>query len=153
MAKQGKNTNYLDVHPKPCRNFQSKGTCRFKGGCAYQHVQQEQGENIFLVQILASHFKEVLELRQEVNDLKVTLENIQNQMITTNSNSDAGDKETRNKTESSTTEAESTKVQYKCDVCEYQSEKEITLNKHKNTKHLNLNKKKRNISVSTQEKS
>jgi hypothetical protein len=63
-------------------------------------------------------------------------------MITTNNNSDAGDKETRNNAESSTTEAESTNIQYKCDVCEYQSEKEITLNNPKNTKHLNLRKTK-----------
>ena len=74
-------------------------------------------------------------------------------MITTNSISHTGDKETRNKAEPSTTKAESTKVKYKCDVYEYQSEKEITLNKHKNTKHLNLKKNNMDISVSTLEKS
>ena len=82
----------------------------------------------------------------------MTLGNIQNQMITTNSNSDAGYKETRNKAESSTTEAESTKVEYRCDTCEYQSKKEITLKQHKNTKHFNFKKNNMNISVSTQEK-
>ena len=141
-------TNLLDCkdencgkrHPKVCRNYQKQGTCFFKEECAYQqHVQKSQGEHLFLVQILASHFKEVGVLKQELNDLKLKVEVMETKMSTVSKNvhADEDTKETEEETmkESKKPEEEASKIQPQCDVCEYQCEKEITLKRHKNTKH------------------
>ena len=35
-------------------------------------------------------------------------------------------------------------MKHKCDLCKYECEKEITLRKHKTTKHMNMNHKENN---------
>ena len=63
-------------------------------------VQKPNGENLLLVQILASHFKEVGDLKQELSELKLKVEKIENK-IKTQSES-VSDVEKGNKTDKDT---------------------------------------------------
>ena len=141
-------------HPRVCKNYKIQGKCRFKEDCAYQDVQKAHEENLLVVQILASHFKEVAELKQELNELTIKVYEMENQINTQNIYVNAV--EVCNETDKTTTKESHTnqekilKIQQQCDVCKFQCENEITLKKHKNTKHPNMGQK---ISVSTQRKS
>ena len=74
--------NCTKRHPKACRYIQTIGNCRFKEGCVYTHVQQSNEDNLLLVQTLAAHFKEVVELKEELSELKLIMEKMQIQINT-----------------------------------------------------------------------
>ena len=135
--------NCTKRHPKICRNFQVKGNCRFKEGCAYTHVQHTNEENLLLVQTLATYFKHVHELKEELSETKLIVEKLQIQMNTLNKivqdKKETQQTETENINESMTVEVDGPKKKHQCDVCDYECEKEITLKKHKNTKHIDAN--------------
>ena len=50
--------------------------------------------------------------------------------------------ETENINESMTVEVDGPKKKHQCDVCNYECEKKINLEKHKNTKHIDVNNRK-----------
>ena len=137
--------NCTKRHPKSCRNIQTMGNCRFKEGCAYTHVQQSNEDNLLLVQTLATHFKEVIELKEELSEMKLIVEKMQIQINTLCKivQDDGEIKQTKKDKINESTEVEDDLPlkKHQCDVCGYLCEKEITLKKHKNTKHVNVNHK------------
>ena len=59
-------------HPKVCKHFDTKGKCRYKEGCAYQHVEKVNIEKLFEIvsQVTITNLKEIGDLKEEVQELK-----------------------------------------------------------------------------------
>ena len=131
-------------HPKVCRNFNNNGTCRHKDQCAYKHIQHEKQTelNEQIKQGLLKHENDIKVLTEEVNKLRnlfqyMALElskNVQKEVtvIETNENT-----VTNKETETEPCKDTSYHI-FKCEECDYNCEKKITLNKHYNTKHMEL---------------
>ena len=66
-------------HPKLCRTFSKEESCPYGNGCAYKHKQQtKQNENI--QKVIVANNKEVNDLKDEVNQLKVLISQMANQI-------------------------------------------------------------------------
>ena len=62
-------------HPKVCKHFEANGKCRHKEECAYQHVEKNNNDKLYelVAQVILTHIKETVDLKQEVHELKTKL--------------------------------------------------------------------------------
>ena len=154
-------------HPKICRNFIKDGECGHGNKCAYMRTEKikqldaQQKLNEILAMALATQIKEIADMRNEMIELKIKVQHLENYNQTKHVKEytkDAEDvqlnKETKEETikESNKSQEKIPIFQLQCDMCKYQCEKEMTLNKHKNTKHP-CGTKTQNHSDATDEKS
>ena len=151
-------------HPRKCRYFLKFGYCKFGDNCAYSHMvdknakvdqlekemeklKHEKNEKVAKVE---KQEKEISELKEEVNNVKQLMKEevsvLKDELKTVKemmskmyrlfkSNKE---KENENENESVTESCESRKAgqeTFKCEQCEYETKKRITLKKHMNTKH------------------
>ena len=130
-------------HPQNCRNFSKSGKCRFQGGCAYLHEKKENKQELLNEQVkslMMKHEKDIQNLTEEVNMLKSLIQNMTLEMVK-NIMNEVERKEKEKPKDGTDTEASLPKPVFKCEKCEYASDKEITLKKHMNTRHIIENKK------------
>ena len=125
-------------HPKICRYFSENTLCRFKEGCAYTHKEKENIQTKVIGQItscIMKHEKDITTLNEEIIMLKNLVENMALQLMQHFSKKvESNEKE---KTEDiETIKSAPLEHVFKCEKCEYTAEKEITLKKHINTKHI-----------------
>jgi hypothetical protein len=110
-------------HPKVCRNFTEDKKCRYKEKCAYLHIEKVNNQNKVneaMTLLVLKHEKDIAALTEEVNTLKTLVESMALQFSSEEENMKFASSETK----------------YECKVCNFKSEKQITLNKHMNTKHV-----------------
>ena len=86
------------------------------------------------------HEKDIQNLTEEVNMLKSLVQNMTLEMVK-NIMNEVQRKEKEKPKDGTDTEASLPKPVFECEKCEYTSDKEITLNKHMNTRHILENKK------------
>ena len=130
-------------HPQTCRNFSKNGKCRFQGSCAYLHEKNENSQELLNEQfksLMMKHENDIQNLTDEVNRLKSLVQNMTLEMVK-NIMNEVERKEKEIPKDGTETEASLQKPAFKCEKCEYTSDKEITLNKHMNTRHIIENKK------------
>ena len=154
-------------HPKICRNFMKDGSCRHDNKCAYLHTEKikqsdaQQKLNEILAMALATQIKEMSEMRNKMIELEIKVQHLENYVQTNHIKEKTkevdnvpSNRETREETikESNKSQEEIPIFKLQCDLCNYQCEKEMTLNKHKNTKHP-CETKIQNHSDATDEKS
>ena len=102
---------------------------------------------------IANHEKEIAAIKDEVNQLKGIICQMQNQIILLNQNLDSTNKINTNKNVENVDSVKAAEVEkdisevvnasanipanikFKCDMCNSRFKKKITLEKHKNTKH------------------
>ena len=129
-------------HPKLCRGFSKYKTCRHEENCAYMHREDPNPQSKIIeamTMLLMKHEKDIVNLVEEVKALKLSNEKITAEV------SQKGDKytktmeKTKSKKDLEKDEALEAEEMFKCEKCNYRCRKEITLNKHMNTKHVNKN--------------
>ena len=124
---------------------------------AKQGILIEQIKNVVM-----KHENNIKTLTQEVNMLKALVQNMTLEMVKTimqevqnkekeesidntiNMSVTIEDTEENKKEECNNIEVTKNKMLFQCDECEFECEKQITLNKHKNTKHTKVNSTKDN---------
>ena len=143
-------------HPKACRYFEKNSRCKFDD-CAYSHVKEGNTLKIEILEnqvtALKHEIEEIKKICQEKLDHVAERLQIIEQKHSKQSEEDstldetppevANEKEknisivvetdTRNETKVNGAESEPEKL--KCNKCNFISNKKITMNKHKNTKH------------------
>ena len=128
--------------------------------CTKKKIKQSDAQQK-LNEILATQIKEMAEIRNKIIELKIKVQHLENYNQTNHvkekkieADNVQSKKETREETikESNKSQEEIPIFQRQCDLCKYQCEKEMTLNKHKNTKHT-YGTKIQNHSDATDEKS
>ena len=126
-----RNNKCFKRHPKECKNFNIDGKCRLKERCAYQHVKQLSNNDIYELvgKVLARNIKEIADLTQEVNELKTKVDILEKNIEIDNSLKQDTDKQPND------IEKDDAKNIFQCDECDYKCKKQLTLSKHKNTKH------------------
>ena len=146
-------------HPKVCKRYSLEKYCKFGTDCAYLHMidtslqvhnqlktfeLKESSNELKIkeledkVEILKSQILQLGILTQDLGDQvgKLTGDIIPNKKVTENSKNVTENKEKNiNKLEVPE------RLKFRCSQCEFTSKKEITLKKHKNTKHVNSNMK------------
>ena len=149
-------------HPRLCKYFRESGTCKFGEGCSYIHkddtskneineIKEELNnlnEEIMIiketVKSLSSVKKEAQMMIQVISDMKEDIMNIKDenlnivqQIVALEKEISKGSIEDLNSDQekSFTDSTEKEDMQIKCQECEFQCEREITTNKHTNTKH------------------
>ena len=128
-------------HPKICRNFTKDRKCRHRDNCAYLHIEnvnQQTKLNEHMTLLMLKHERDISALIEEVNSLKSLVQSMSIQLDVTKEkeviSEDFADKD-NDKVQEGPEKVSSSEPEYKCDLCNFKSEKLITLNKHKNTKH------------------
>ena len=155
-------------HPKTCRNFSQKGECRHNEKCAYSHKQQENVQlkfNEIMLFLISRNQQDIVALKEEVKNMQNLVENMvdynKNKEQNVESSKDVENKEkdtNLDQTKSNHVDVKDTEEDYgeksndlhvnktqtvfKCEECQFECEKQITLNKHRNTKHTQDNSKK-----------
>ena len=79
--------------------------------------------------VLSRNIKEIADLTQEVNELKTKADILENNIEDDNSSKQDTDKQPND------IEKDDAKNIFQCDECDYKCKKQLTLSKHKNTKH------------------
>ena len=79
--------------------------------------------------VLAKNIKEIADLTQEVNELKTKVDILEKNLEVNNSSKQGAAKQPND------IEKDDAKNIFQCDECDYKCEKQLTLSKHKNTKH------------------
>ena len=131
-------------HPKICRNF-NYGNCRHKEQCAYQHPQHDKQTSLNeqITQGLLKHESDIKALTEEVNLLRNLIQylaiGLMNSVQKEVTVSEGTEKE--NSTNKELAEALLPEPNLKCEKCDFTCDKVITLNKHKNTKHMEEKKR------------
>lgn len=137
-------------HPKKCKRFEENGKCFYKDDCAYLHREGAMNQDKLMEMIglcMVKHETEIKILNEEVKHLKDVIQNMtektfsfeKNEQSTNFKSVTVNQKEMeRNKDSHGEKENDSVKTDFlvKCDLCSYQCEKQITLKKHMNTKHM-----------------
>ena len=160
-----KNNKCIKRHPQICRYYDKNEKCRFKEGCAYIHEKKGAKQDILNEQIknvVMKHENDIKTLSQEVNMLKALVQNMTLEMVkalmqevqnkekdecidnTMSMSVTIEDTEENKKEECDDIEVTKNKMLFQCDECEFECEEQITLNKHKNTKHTKVNSQKDN---------
>ena len=119
-------------HPKVCKNFKHQGYCRHKDQCSYRHIEHINVEKLkdILLQIHAKNLEESNHLRVEINKLKDKVDKLEEYINTQSTNT-----EKVIESEKDTATVDNYEKWYNCSMCDYRVKKEITLQKHINTKH------------------
>ena len=132
-------------HPKICRHFSRDGSCRHHNRCAYMHTEKikesdaQQKLNEILAMALTTQIKELAEMRNEMIELKLKVQHLENNNQIKDVNKVNNEQKNTLK-EADNVQLNQVKEIYQCDKCEYKCEKNITLIKHKNTKHTGKDK-------------
>jgi hypothetical protein len=128
-------------HPKLCRSYSKYKTCRHKEKCAYLHREDTNPQSTIIeaiTMLLMKHEQDIKYLVEEVKALRLSLRKAEEA-------SQQGDKDvkalekTKFKKDLEKDEASEAEEMFKCEKCSYRCRKEITLNKHMNTKHVDKN--------------
>lgn len=136
--------NCCKRHPKICRNFKTYGDCRHKEKCAYQHKQNYKQTmlNEQITQGLLKHEADIKALTEEVTLLRNLIQylalGLTNTVQKENKVSETAEQE--NCTNNKEAEALLPEPILHCGKCSFTCDKVITLNKHKNTKHMEQKK-------------
>jgi uncharacterized C2H2 Zn-finger protein len=113
----------LKRHPKVCKLHDLYKSRRFGSDCSYLHTKsKKESENDERLEYLENCLKDMTEkvkgLEEELSEIKANINSAENKAKEVSSQ----DKEI---------------IKYlKCDICEYKTNREVTLKKHKNTKHV-----------------
>ena len=118
---------------KICKNYTQNTKCRFNNTCAYQNKEnennQEKATDYFKLAIL-KYERDICELNDEVKDMKNIIHTMTLGLVKcTQKHVTIVETEVQKKSEQI--------IQF--DQCNYACGKDITLNKHINTKHINTN--------------
>jgi hypothetical protein len=147
-------------HPKECRKFIINGKCKFNQECSYKHSEKhvltyQNKVNEAVANVTMKHEKDVNDLKEEVNELKLALKLMEDQIKNMEfkfqsiiQNSETAQEveiiedvdlqknvtpEPINKVGKDMDNRESEGLI--CDICSNKFKTEKTLNKHTNTKH------------------
>ena len=141
-------------HPRVCKRFSLEKFCKFGSDCAYLHlvdtgvqvqkhlstVDQKESHNELKIQILEEEVKTLKAQIGQLATLYTDLSDKFDEITKYNSKEMVIEKPSTDKLEE-IPEAKTNKklnvkkLKFKCDKCECTFKKEITLIKHKNTKH------------------
>ena len=121
--------NCRERHPKECKYYTRNSDCKWKEECVYKHKKSESKIKIDMLET------KVEELEDELKQMKNNLSEIMVKMLLDeekeynykNSQQDGDSKEY--------CVSEVEKENFNCNQCKFRCNKEVTLNKHKNTKH------------------
>ena len=120
-------------HPKVCKRLALEKFCKFGDECAYSHRIDKSDEA--QKQLSARNEFEIKLLKDEVKDLKLEIKKLTaltHDLCQKPEEISDGEKYT----EESAIQKVPVRSKFKCDMCECSFKKEITLRKHKNTKHI-----------------
>ena len=144
-------------HPKQCRTFSQYSKCHFTN-CAYLHSTDPNTKKLDRLEQELSDLKEtVFNLSSRCEELKLQLQKVNFDDVKQHENEDIEHlketvkkllKQSKAKNEKhmckksevrKKTKCKKVKIvkMYECKQCDYKCEKEITLKKHRNTKHIN----------------
>ena len=93
--------------------------------------------NEILAYALATQIKEGADMRNEIIELKIKVQNLENSNQAKHINEENNEQKNTSE-EADDVQLKKTKKLHQCDMCEYTSENNITLIKHKNTKHTQV---------------
>ena len=109
-------------HPKVCKLYELENSCRFGSACSYLHLSSNKlSETNQRLQYLENCLKD---MTSKIESLEGELEKVKANHIS----------EGKRVKEIPSKEKEIRNI-FKCDICEYETENQVTLKKHKNTKH------------------
>ena len=135
-----RNKKCQERHPQICKYFDKDKKCRHKEKCAYFHREEtdaQQKLNEILAYALATQIKEVADMRNEIIELKIKVQNLENSNQAKHINKENNEQKNTSE-EADDVQLKKTRKLHQCDMCEYTSENNITLIKHKNTKHTQV---------------
>ena len=144
-----KDEKFTKRHPNICKNFTEDKNCRHKDRCAYLHTEKVNYQTTINEQVtllILKHEKDIAQLTEEVNTLKTLVNSMSLKLVSYSENQDSP--ELGNEEKDVEDEAVISDPKYECSLCNFKSEKQITLNKHMNTKHEEC---KSNATSNTQE--
>lgn len=142
-------------HPKVCKHFRTNESCRHGENCAYKHKQNDGQIKLYeqVTLLLLKHEKDITSLKEEVNELKNIVQQMAQELVKTVQKGaeieDTFDKNKKpvnindtkedNREDINEIKVNKTQMSFQCEECEFTSEKQETLMKHKNTKHTKVN--------------
>lgn len=146
-------------HPRECKKFLENRTCHFNERCAFKHSGSTHENNQHeLIKVLCgmsvNQQNEIIHMKEEITTLKSIIEQIDIEnsikvlkqeislLHTENKNleqrisdiEEESEDESEDETDLDNVQEKLT-CKFKCEMCDFQSQKEITLAKHINTKH------------------
>ena len=127
-------------HPQFCKYFEKDKKCKYQEKCAYFHREEtdaQQKLNEILANALATQIKEVADMRNEMIELKIKVQSLEDFIQAKHINKESIEQKSTSK-EADNIQLKETQKIHQCDMCEYKCEKNITLIKHKNTKHTQV---------------
>ena len=149
-----KSKECLKRHPKVCKRFFAEKFCKFKAGCAYLHsvdqssqVQQQKDiQNELKIKLLEGEVivlkSQIIQLGVMTRDLTDKVELVIRKQVPENNVAEKPKQAKERKIkEKDIVVLKVTEVQnYKCNQCNSTFKKDVTLQKHKNTKHGQIQK-------------
>ena len=107
-------------HPRVCKIYEIEQSCRFGSKCSYFHSnstkQKETDQRLKF-------------LENRLDDMSSKIESLEGELEKIRANGNDGENKVK---EISSKENEKMNV-FKCNICQYKTDKEVTLQKHKNT--------------------
>jgi hypothetical protein len=136
-----KNQNCTKRHPQICRNYTKNNKCRFLNDCAYLHKQSSNIQEKLMEQmslLMLKHDKDIEKLTDEVKGMKEIIQTLTEELARSKPKEVILDesKDIRKEKGPNIAEVSKSKSVFNCEECEFSSEKQITLEKHRNTKHM-----------------
>jgi hypothetical protein len=112
-------------HPKACKVFALEKFCRFGSKCSYHHFSninpEKNSENETRISDLEKCVRQLTEKVKTLESHLTMMKSIKDSKSSSSKENEVIEKKAE---------------VYKCDQCKFSSEREITLNKHKNSKHV-----------------